>query len=125
MAMTISDEERREVTARLRNQLAYMRLNAKWYEEEVDIEKCGNGAYRNIAASVEECGNMFSGNYVHIVELLADLIDRPTCKNLATKTADELFCSECGEHVDIAYVENADDYHARYCPNCGREIDNG
>ncbi len=48
--------------------------------------------------------------------------DRPTCKNLATKPADELLCSECGEHVDIAYVENADDYHARYCPNCGARV---
>lgn len=52
--------------------------------------------------------------------------DRPTCKNLATKPADELLCSECGEHVDIAYVENADDYHARYCPNCAaRVVDDG
>lgn len=52
--------------------------------------------------------------------------DRPTCKNLATKPADELLCSECGEHVDIAYMENADDYHARYCPNCGaRVVDDG
>lgn len=53
---------------------------------------------------------------------LADLIDRPTCKNLATKPADELLCSECGEHVDIAYMESADDYHANYCPNCGAEV---
>lgn len=36
--------------------------------------------------------------------------------------ADELLCSECGEHVDIAYMESADDYHARYCPNCGAEV---
>lgn len=49
--------------------------------------------------------------------------DRPTCKNLATKPADELLCSECSEHVDIAYMENADDYHARYCPNCGAEVE--
>lgn len=49
--------------------------------------------------------------------------DRPTCKNLATKPADELLCSECGEHVDIAYMEHADDYHARYCPNCGAEVE--
>ena len=31
-----------------------------------------------------------------VTELLADLIERPTCKNLATKPADELFCSVCG-----------------------------
>ena len=53
---------------------------------------------------------------------IADLIARPTCKNLATKPADELLCSECGEHVDIACMESADDYHARYCPNCGAEV---
>ena len=64
------------------------------------------------------------------IERIGNLVDcktdRPTCKNLATKPADELLCSECGEHVDIAYMENADDYHARYCPNCGaRVVDDG
>lgn len=63
------------------------------------------------------------GSHAKILRGLADLIDRPTCKNLATKSADELLCSECGEHVDIAYMENADDYHARYCPNCGAEVE--
>lgn len=53
---------------------------------------------------------------------LADLIDRPTCRNLSPKPADVLLCSECGEHVDIAYVETCDEYHARYCPNCGRKV---
>ncbi|MEE0225593.1 hypothetical protein [Senegalimassilia anaerobia] len=27
-----------------------------------------------------------------------------------------------GEHVDIAYMESADDYHASYCPNCGAKV---
>lgn len=53
---------------------------------------------------------------------LADLIDRPTCHNLATKPADEFLCSECGEHVDIAYIETTDDYHAQFCPKCGAEV---
>lgn len=65
------------------------------------------------------------GAHSKILRGLADLIDRPTCKNLATKSADELLCSECGEHVDIAYMENADDYHARYCPNCGARVVSG
>lgn len=60
--------------------------------------------------------------WANIVNYLADLIDRPTCKNLATKPADELFC---GEHVDIAYMENTNDYHAQFCPTCGTEIYNG
>ena len=57
-----------------------------------------------------------------VTELLADLIERPTCKNLATKPADELFCSVCGGHVDIAYMESADDYCVCYCPTCGSEV---
>lgn len=48
--------------------------------------------------------------------------DAGTCRNLATKPADELLCSRCGEHVDIAYMESADDYHASYCPNCGAKV---
>ena len=61
------------------------------------------------------CGDIF--------QRFADLIDRATCRNLATKPADELLCSECGEHVDIAYLDSADDYHARYCPNCGARVE--
>ena len=57
-----------------------------------------------------------------ILASLADLIDRPTCRNLSPKPADVLLCSECGEHVDIAYVETCDEYHAKYCPNCGAEV---
>lgn len=47
------------------------------------------------------------------------VIDRPTCKNLATHLVDELVCSACGERVDIAYLDSEDDYHVRYCPRCG------
>lgn len=118
----VSNEERREAAARLRKMLVHMRAREDWYFRDADTVECGNAAYRDIAKSIEAFGNMISGNYVRIVEQLAELIDRPTCKNLATKAADELLCSECGEHVDIAYVENADDYHARYCPNCGAEV---
>ena len=53
---------------------------------------------------------------------LADIVEQPTCRNVSMKPADVLLCSECGEHVDIAYVENCDDYHARFCPNCGAKV---
>lgn len=56
------------------------------------------------------------------VESLADLVDWPTCRNLAIKPVDQFVCSACGERVDIAYLDSADDYHARYCPNCGAEV---
>lgn len=70
-----SDSERREVAANLRSNLKYMRAHAKWYEYDLDSEKCGNRAYRTIAVSVEESGNFIDGNYIHIVKTLADLID--------------------------------------------------
>lgn len=54
--------------------------------------------------------------------VVADLIDPPTCHNLALKPADEFLCSRCGEHVDIAYVEKADDYHVKSCPKCSAKV---
>lgn len=53
---------------------------------------------------------------------LADIVEWPTCRNLTMKPADVLLCSECGEHVDIAHMETCDEYHARYCPRCGRKV---
>ena len=75
----ISDEERREVAARLRSQLTYMRENGEYYKNDLDVVECGNSAYRNIADSVEKYSNIFVGYYIPIVERLADLIDIPTC----------------------------------------------
>ena len=111
--MAISDKERRRAAAELR--------------------EAATGAYRHVDALDVIAGSIgvdVAGKFGHEVEretyaALADFIDRPTCKNLATKSADELLCSECGEHVDIAYMENADDYHARYCPNCGARVVSG
>ena len=108
--MAISDKERRRAAAELR--------------------EAATGAYRHVDALDVIAGSIgvdVAGKFGHEVEretyvALADFIDCPTCKNLATKSADELLCSECGEHVDIAYMENADDYHARYCPNCGAKV---
>lgn len=112
----ISNNERREVAKRLRGLDATI-TNRDTLEQAVDKfmkAVCGDIPFSPIRYSVRNlCG---------LAGILADLIDRPTCKNLATKPADELLCSGCGEHVDIAYMESADDYHARYCPNCGAFI---
>ncbi len=130
----ISDEQRREVAEKLRNQLAYMRSNAEWYEEELDVDECGNRAYRNIAASVEEYGNVFKGNYANIVERLADLIDRPTCNNVSefgnnTGSNFDFVCSRCGSRLLSEKMGGSpliDDrfrhYSIRFCPNCGAEV---
>lgn len=106
----ISDKERRRAVAELR--------------------EASTGAYRHVDALDVIAGSVgveVGGKFGHEVEnetyaVLADLIDRPTCRNLSPKPADVLLCSECGEHVDIAYVETCDEYHAKYCPNCGAEV---
>lgn len=126
--MIPTNDERREVAERLRA------LSIDTYAANKELKKGGifidaslsdEVDYSQIYDVVLGCfpaEHMHPGDYEELHERLADLIDRPTCRNLAIKPADELLCSECGEHVDIAYMENADDYHARYCPNCGAEV---
>lgn len=119
----ISDDERRKAAAELRKQIGYMNEWAKWYEDDTDCCECGNAAYRNIAASVEQRGNAFKGNYIHIVETLADLIDRPTCRLDLTDV--ETYgnakvriyeCSECGRTCEEIYGKY------ERCPHCGAVV---
>lgn len=125
--MEATNEERREVAENLRKQLMAMREDDR-YKKDVDVVECGNTAYRNIAWSVELYGNLEKGNYVHIVERLADLIDRPTCKN--SKLYKDVFeCSECHcclELITGVCNEYGDPFSVpfmpRYCPNCGAEV---
>lgn len=114
----VNDEKRREVAAELRRQIGYMCERSKWYEDDIDGSECGNTAYRNIAASVERCGHAFQGNYIHICETLADLIDRPTTTRhgkFKTKYGRETPCCEvCGYSIG--------DMRWNYCPKCGAVI---
>lgn len=115
----INDEERRKVAARLRNQLTYMRENGEYYKNDLDIMECGNTTYRNIAASVEQCGNAFKGNYIHIVETLVDLIDRPVYRPVIPNAMEGyVFCPQCGADIGEYGVPN-------YCHSCGVAIHNG
>ena len=104
----ISNDERREVAERLRALDVH-----DWndFMDEVDALETA------IGCSVGQ--DWQDQNWWH---RLADLIDRPTCKNLATHLVDELVCSACGERVDIAYLDSDDDYRVRYCPSCGAKV---
>lgn len=119
----ISDDRRRKLAANLRSLddeakvLIVEQMRKLSYEEIYGSLVLMLGLFVAVDAAGLEMKQ--SGNFW---DLLADLIDRPMCKNLATKSADELLCSECGEHVDIAYMDSCDDYHARYCPNCGARV---
>ena len=123
--MEINDKRRHEVAENLRRQLRYMRENDD-YEKDVDGTECGNTAYRNIAWAVEPYGNAKKGNYVHIIELLADLIDRPTCRNVYDENEmgsciNGFECSECGN-----MVEDYEGYRVsgefNYCSKCGAVV---
>lgn len=103
----ISDQERREVAATM------MAISCRGVKDLTLGE---------VLNSILTGGAPRPTTEMAILARLADLIDRPTCQNLAMKPADELLCSKCGEHVDIAYVESCDDYHAKYCPNCGAGV---
>lgn len=120
----VSDEERREVAAMLRNNLKYMIRKEEWYGKDLNPNVCGNAAYRNIAASVEDCGNLIDGNYIHIVERIADLIDRPTCNDVGDLWT--FRCSVCGCELDLEDMEGEPTMWLgesamtpHHCPNCG------
>lgn len=126
--MDISNEKRREVARKLRIQLQYMRKN-KEYENDNDIVKCGNLTYRNIAWSVEPFGNLEPGNYIHIVDHLAELIEPPTClvqeDEVEIKSMDGTVrrvytgtrCSNCG---NSPWADR--DSVTPFCPECGAEV---
>lgn len=105
----INNNERREIARRIKKFISISRDKQPW----------DNDGLQTVGRLI---GTSFGEN---ILLRLASLIDRPTCKNLSTKPADELFCGACGEHVEIVYMESTNDYHAQYCPTCGTEICDG
>ena len=119
----ISNDKRRKVAANLRSlddeaKVLIVEQMRKLTYEEIDG---GLVLILGLLVAVDAAGLEMkqSGNFWG---LLADLIDRPTCRNLSMKPADEFLC---GKHVDIAYMDSCDDYHATSCPNCGARVVSG
>lgn len=53
---------------------------------------------------------------------LADLIDRPTCENIADPYDGSFFeCSKCGERWELTCGSPADN-NLCFCPRCGAEV---
>lgn len=113
----ITDDERREVARKLRRSLEFMRNNEERYRDDRGAVKCGNATYRNIAAAVEQCGNLIDDNYIHIVDRLADFIDpepERTCKVVWSEEDETWECDACGGAVGLAEVN--------YCESCGAKV---
>ena len=109
--MQPTSDERREVTRKLR-EIEWRTMPELTDGEILDLLARSVGFYQCGSSDFDE----------GLLGRIADLIDRPTCKNLATHLVDELVCSACGERVDIAYLDSEDDYRVRYCPGCGAEV---
>ena len=106
----ISDKERRRAVAELR--------------------EASTGAYRHVDAldvTAGAVGVEVGGKFGHEVEnetyaALADLIDRPTCKNIADPYDGSFFeCSKCGERWELTCGSPADN-NLKFCPRCGAEV---
>lgn len=110
--MRISGEERRAIAKKLR------------YTANDDLG--GHSLQKNLAAITKA----EDGSWRGVMRRLADLIDRPTCRNVYNEICDEyeggrckngFKCSECGE-----IVEDYEGYRItgtfNCCPKCEREV---
>ena len=94
------------------------------------MREASTGAYRHVDALDVIAGSVgveVGGKFGHEVEnetyaALADLIDRPTCKNIADPYDGSFFeCSKCGERWELICGGPADN-HLCFCPRCGAEV---
>ena len=113
--MGISDEVRREIANGLRR-LADGRHSTGVPDSEIlDVLEIS-------PADTPNCSDACD------VEILADLIDRPTCHDTSDNDF-EFKCSKCSAytlkpgnyHSEVGYVRDSGE-HLRYCPNCGAEV---
>lgn len=110
----VTDEERREVARNLREDAANDELRKHLFVDEIIVGCIDETMY-------DEWGNV---REVEILNKLADLIDRTTCKIKQDVPAIWGICSNCGAAVNtVRAVGDATKYlPTRYCPNCGAEV---
>lgn len=103
-----TDEERREVAARLREWIAI-----PWYERPWS---------RDAMQSLGEMVGAVPGE--NIVERIADLIDRPTCRIGYVPCSADRSCSACGVTFSTGTYQGGDheEHEFMFCPNCGAEV---
>lgn len=120
----ISEEDRSEAVARLRIALSQMLDCEDWYEANDSLFKCGNAAYREIAAAV--CKGRNHGSYLYTVKRIIELAERPV--SVMKSIGDFKFngsmrrmrCSSCGAvHWELAIKT----VRFSYCPYCGNPVD--
>lgn len=115
MAMTVSDQRREEIVRELRYISGHppeWATSASVVAELIDVD---------YPVKWRDSGELFS--------MLADLVDRPTCRNVADPADGGFECSECKFKAEIV-GEDCNEYGEvfntqlmpRFCPNCGRKV---
>lgn len=104
-----TDDERREVAARLRRLSGHREVDKEFVHEAL-------GLYM---------GECVDGYDPVSVSKLADLIEPEewTCRLAYDMVNDDMVCSSCGARLDmIAYSELETLGQMRYCPVCGAKV---
>lgn len=102
-----SDEKRREIAVNLR----YL------------AEMCENVLDSDVLDALDiGCGYVDGTCRAYDVEKLADLIDRPTCRNNGDRDDRGFVCSACGYEAWTFYDSNCDPSDFSFCPDCGAVV---
>lgn len=121
-----TNEERREVAARLRMYLPYAIKHDT--DEHIDARIHGNAMFRNIAQAVGgDISNLidtYEETLIKLIDLIEPEPERICHKELMTEEHDvEYFgCSWCGEYLSGTDCYGLDD-GPNYCSNCGHKVD--
>ena len=104
-----TNEKRREVAARLRESAG---LPSRLPNYSIEVKSA------LVLSKLLDCIDCSDD----VFPRLADLIDRPTCKNSEYLYDGSLFeCSECGERWELTCGSSVDN-HLNFCPRCGAEV---
>lgn len=112
--MTVTDDERREVAARLRRLSGHREVDKEFVHEAL-------GLYM---------GECVDGYDPVSVSELADLIEpeKRTCHDVSFDSR-EFVCSWCGCHIDVLGIESeptmwlgGSPIEPSFCPNCGAKV---
>ena len=118
--MSVSDEECREVAARLAREAQAW---SDTFPDEICYLGDASAVMQDLCVFVGLRGKVTCGC---IFLRFAELIDRPTCRNVYDETEcgcceNGFECSECGNRVeDIEHYRITGTFN--YCPKCGREV---
>lgn len=99
----INDEKRREVADKMRG---------------YDVSEFKESA---IVPFLECLGHGYT-NWRGILDELAGLIDRPTCRNEEDSYDRTFLCSACGYEAYTYSDSDCNPHDFSYCPECGAEV---